>query len=98
MKMPEIIVLNYIKNFRRINFEVLSAELNMPPTMVAQIINRLYLTQLIKYENNQFIISENLESPLLKNNEWYTTEEKLVIDKPEFEWNYLYVPENFDII
>lgn len=98
MQATKIIVLAHIKEFSTINLNVLSSQLNTPPSIIAPIIYELYERKIIYYEDNRFYVSDSIQEPLLTDTTWLSDSNETYSNENNFKWDFLYIPKNFDII
>ncbi len=96
LTIPEIIILKSIKRNKRIDFVELSIELGLPAGIIANLVQGLYDRGFIKIQQKRMYLTEKVYHPLLEDEEWFGNEH--INDNVEFEWDYLYIPKNFDNI
>lgn len=96
MKLYKVIILLHIKQYGRIDFLMLEEELHIPRVVISEIIKQLHDNELIKFQENKVYISQ-MNNVLLEDISWYSPQltNKYI---PVFEWDYLYIPEKFNIM
>ena len=97
LTIPEVIILKSIKENGRIDFVKLGIELGLPAGMIVNLVQELYVRRFIKVKQKRIYLTDKVYHPLLECEKWFSDIES-ISDKVEFEWNYLYVPDNFDNI
>lgn len=102
MKPYEEIILSYINKYHELDLSVLSYELGLNISLLSDIIRNLYNDKYFVIENDDYILTDKAKNQVtLLWNEWSFSKKQ--IESPDnnaviFNWDFLYIPKNFDRI
>ncbi len=93
MKTYKKMILTYINKYENMNFEVLSKELKLPMNSLLGIVDELLLKGYITCTDQRIMVTEKGKAKVYDSWNQLTTDSQE--DEEEFQWEELYIPENF---
>lgn len=102
MKPYEEIILSYINKYNEIDLSVLSYELGLNISLLSDIIRNLYNDKYFVIDNENYILTDKAKNRVTSLwNDWSFSKKQ--IEPPHnntdiFNWDFLYIPKNFDRI
>lgn len=100
MKPYEKIILSYIYKYHKINLEQLQYEIGLNISLISDILRNLYEKEYYKIDNdNLYLTTKAITSITEFWNYWSFSNKNLFSSKPKiFDWDFLYIPKEFDNI
>lgn len=87
-------ILTYVDKYEAINFDILSRELGLPVSFLVGLADELFLDGFINSVDQKIHVTDKGKTEVY--NSWNEISINRDDDSEEnFEWNKLYVPENF---
>ncbi len=94
MKACKKLILTYLDKYKELNFDVLSIELRVPAASLIKLAEELLQGRYIECENREWKLTASGKREVFSSWNTYTAtggEE----EKSNFQWEEVYVPENF---
>lgn len=100
MKPYEEIVLSYINKYHEINLEQLQYEIGLNISLISDILRNLYEKEYYKIDNDKLYLTEKAINGITELwNAWSFSNKDLFSPKTiRFNWDFLYIPKEFDNI
>lgn len=100
MKAYDEIILSYINKYHDINLEQMQYEIGLNISLISDSLRNLFEKEYYTIQNHQYILTEKGKNVITELwNDW-SFSIKQSSHKPiqTFDWDFLYIPKNFDNI
>lgn len=93
MKANERMILTYIGKFKKVDFAFFADEFNISPMIILDMVVQFIDDEFIKVCEDGLILTEKGKKEVYESlNKIFMVEESI----PEFDWEELYIPQNFE--
>lgn len=100
MKPYEEIILSYINKYHEINLEQLHYEIGLNISIISDILRNLYEKAFLVINENKLYLTDKAATCITETwNDWSFSHKEFSKEYIQpFNWDYLYIPQNFDNI
>lgn len=100
MKPYEEIILSYINKYHEINLEQLHYEIGLNMSLISDVLRNLYDKEYFIFNDDKLYLSEKATTIITEawNNWSFSNKKPSQISTQTFNWNFLYIPKDFDTI
>lgn len=99
MKPYEEVILSYIHKYHEINLEQLHYEIGLNISLISDILRNLYEKEFYRIDNDKLYLTEKAITRVTELwNDWSFSCKDFSAPKTKtsFDWDFLYIPKNFD--